>query len=112
MRKNGVQKERKLQKSHRAPITAKSTAIHSISNVSSGLSGDQKRRQRTYLLSMTVRTICFITAIIVHNPYRPFAIAGALLLPYVAVVAANAGIAGPKLSNAALHAKRRELRGE
>ena len=91
------------------PIMATSTAVHSITNTTNSLSVDQRRRSRNYLISMTIRTVCFITAIIVHNPWRPYAIGGAILLPYVAVVAANAGIAGPKVSNAMLHARRKSL---
>ena len=40
---------------------------------------------------MAIRTICFIGAVIAPNPYRWFLIAGAVLLPYFAVVIANAG---------------------
>ena len=65
--------------------------VHSISAVASGLTADQSGRQRRYFISMMVRTACFILAVILHNPYRWIAIAGAVLLPYVAVVVANAG---------------------
>lgn len=40
---------------------------------------------------MAIRTFCFIGAVISPNPYRWFLIAGAVLLPYFAVVIANAG---------------------
>jgi hypothetical protein len=48
-------------------------------------------RMKRYLISMAIRTICFIGAVIAPNPYRWFLIAGAVLLPYFAVVIANAG---------------------
>ena len=53
------------------------------------------RRQRTYVIAMTIRTLCFIGAAIsgaagVHWLW-PILIAGAIILPYVAVVMANAG---------------------
>jgi hypothetical protein len=93
-----------------SPITATSTTVHAITNAQSGLSQDQRHRQRAYFLSMMLRTACFITAIIVHNPYRPFAIAGALILPYIAVVMANAGKEQPGKSNAfVIHAPRKSL---
>lgn len=46
---------------------------------------------KRYAFSMAIRTICFIGAVISPSPYRWFLIAGAVLLPYFAVVIANAG---------------------
>ena len=40
---------------------------------------------------MIIRTACFIGAVLTPSPYRWFLIAGAVLLPYIAVVIANAG---------------------
>jgi len=40
---------------------------------------------------MAIRTVCFILLVIVPNPWRWIFLAGALFLPYVAVVIANAG---------------------
>jgi Mn2+/Fe2+ NRAMP family transporter len=49
-------------------------------------------RQRRYVISMTIRTICFVAAILVGGGWlRWVLVAAALLLPYVAVVMANAG---------------------
>jgi Mn2+/Fe2+ NRAMP family transporter len=48
-------------------------------------------RQRRYVISMTIRTICFVAAILVGSGWlRWVLVAAALLLPYVAVVMANA----------------------
>ena len=47
-------------------------------------------RQRRYVISMTIRTICFVAAILVDGWLRWVLVAAALLLPYVAVVMANA----------------------
>lgn len=48
-------------------------------------------RQRRYLLSMALRTACFIGAVAVGPGwFRWVLIAGAVFLPYVAVVMANA----------------------
>ncbi|MEY4101558.1 MAG: hypothetical protein RLZZ567_802 [Actinomycetota bacterium] len=46
---------------------------------------------KKYLISMSIRTACFIGAVLAPSPYRWFLIAGAVLLPYFAVVIANAG---------------------
>jgi len=40
---------------------------------------------------MMVRTVCFILTVILPSPYRWIALFGAVVLPYVAVVVANAG---------------------
>ena len=55
-------------------------------------SQDIAARQRRYLFSMSIRTVCFILAIEFRNTgLWPYFIAGAIVLPYVAVVLANAG---------------------
>lgn len=51
---------------------------------------EQAGRQRRYLISMAVRTSCFIGAVAVGPGWlRWVLVAGACLLPYVAVVFAN-----------------------
>ena len=40
---------------------------------------------------MMIRTSCFILAVLLPSPYRWIALFGAVVLPYVAVVVANAG---------------------
>ena len=55
-------------------------------------SEDIRGRQRRYLISMAIRTVCFIGAIVFRDtPAVWFLVAGAVFLPYVAVVMANAG---------------------
>lgn len=57
------------------------------------MSEDIKERQRRYLISMAIRTACLLVAILAPLPLaaRVIAILAALLLPYFAVVFANAG---------------------
>ena len=61
-------------------------------------------RQLRYVLLMTVRTLCFIGAILASLAgitwLWPILIVGALVLPYIAVVMANA--AGPRQDGFAL----------
>jgi hypothetical protein len=63
-------------------------------------SSDISRRQTRYLLSMGIRTVCFVLAVVTTGPLRWGFVAGAVFLPYVAVVLANAtdrrGAAGPR----------------
>ena len=64
---------------------------HSISNVGESLSKDQSSRQRRYFISMMIRTFCFVLAVVLPSPWRWIALIGAVTLPYIAVIAANAG---------------------
>ena len=53
-------------------------------------SADIAHRQRRYVISMTIRTLCFVGAIAVGPGWlRWVLMAAALVLPYVAVVMAN-----------------------
>lgn len=65
--------------------------VFSISGVETGLTQDQTGRQRRYLISMGLRTACFVGGIMTQGVLRWALIAGAVLLPYFAVVIANAG---------------------
>ena len=62
-----------------------------ITSAQDALSIEQRGRQRRYFISMMVRTACFISTIFLPNPYRWFAMGTAIVLPYIAVVIANAG---------------------
>lgn len=64
---------------------------HSITRARTSLSADVAARQRKYFISMMIRTICFILMVVFPSPWRWIFLAGALLLPYIAVVIANAG---------------------
>ena len=62
-----------------------------ITTASSNRQDEIWARQRRYLFSMVIRTVCFLLAIVFRNSWLCwFFIAGAVLLPYVAVVMANA----------------------
>ncbi|GAA1161141.1 DUF3099 domain-containing protein [Nocardioides aquiterrae] len=65
-----------------------------ITTAPSSRNADIAARQRRYLVSMGIRTVCFVAAIVAALAgigwLWPIFIAGALVLPYVAVVMANA----------------------
>lgn len=63
----------------------------SITTARPTLREDIDRRASRYLLSMSIRTACLVLAVLVEGPLRWVFLAGAILLPYVAVVMANAG---------------------
>jgi hypothetical protein len=52
---------------------------------------DQHDRIVKYTVSMSIRAVCIVLAFVVPGPLRWVFIAGAVVLPYVAVVIANAG---------------------
>jgi Protein of unknown function (DUF3099) len=61
-----------------------------ITSARPALSADIRRREIRYLLSMGIRTACFVLAIVTDGPVRWVLVAGAVFLPYIAVVLANA----------------------
>ena len=63
----------------------------SITSAPKSLKSDLAGRQRRYLISMIIRTVCFLLTVVLPSPYRWFALVGAMFLPYIAVVIANAG---------------------
>jgi hypothetical protein len=65
--------------------------VYDITSAQKSLSSDQPGRQRRYFISMMVRTACFILTVILPSPFRWVALSGAVFLPYIAVVVANAG---------------------
>lgn len=65
--------------------------VFSISTVDTGLTQDQSGRQRRYLISMGLRTACFVGGVLSEGVLRWSLIVGAVVLPYFAVVIANAG---------------------
>jgi Mn2+/Fe2+ NRAMP family transporter len=64
-----------------------------ITSAARGHSDDIGHRQRRYVISMTVRTVCFVLAVVFRGlPVLMWAfIVASFVLPYVAVVMANAG---------------------
>lgn len=65
--------------------------VHRITSAQFGLSDDLPGRQKRYFISMMIRTLCFILTVVTPSPYRWFFLIGALTLPYIAVIIANAG---------------------
>jgi len=70
---------------------AKEKQVFDITSAQNALTRDQAGRQKRYFISMMIRTACFILTVILPSPWRWIALAGAVTLPYFAVVIANAG---------------------
>ncbi|MGH3342254.1 MAG: DUF3099 domain-containing protein [Carbonactinosporaceae bacterium] len=67
------------------------SSVYQITGARKPLTEDVRGRQRRYIISMSIRTVCFVLAIVLPSPWRWIMIAAAVVLPYVAVVFANAG---------------------
>lgn len=65
--------------------------IYQISGARRGVRDDVDSRTRRYLVSMGVRTVCFVLAVVTDGWLRWVLIAAAVMLPYLSVVFANAG---------------------
>ena len=70
--------------------------VYSVTSAPSSLRDDQQERMRRYLVSMGIRTVCFLLAVWFLVGLRWTVagwamVAGAVVLPYIAVVMANAG---------------------
>ncbi len=81
--------------------------VASITGAAEPLTDDIARRTHRYLAQMTVRVVCFVGAVVVDHWSRWLLLVGAVVLPYIAVLLANAGrerTAGPDpfLAQAAL----------
>jgi Protein of unknown function (DUF3099) len=64
--------------------------VQSVTSAPEARTEDQVRRLKQYLFTMAIRTICFILLVVVDAWYRWIFAAGAVFLPFFAVVAANA----------------------
>lgn len=83
--------------------------VFDVTSAPKALSRDLAGRQKRYLISMMIRTGCFILTVVLPSPYRWFALAGAVTLPYIAVVIANAGRETITPGDALLNEKPRSL---
>lgn len=68
---------------------------------------EQRERTRRYLVTMGIRTLCFVLAVVLYAVHLRWAAAitaaASLILPWVAVVAANAGPKRGELEQPALY---------
>jgi Protein of unknown function (DUF3099) len=73
----------------------RSEQVFAVTGLPASLQDDQAQRMRRYLLSMGIRTACFLLAVValavLHWTVVGWVlVTAAVILPYVAVVAANA----------------------
>lgn len=80
---------------HRHRRHRDSTPVQSITSAPDSLADEQAHRIRRYLLTMLIRTVCFLGAAVTATQGMPWWVwgtlaVGAIVLPYIAVVMANA----------------------
>lgn len=68
----------------------KSRPAVSITSASESHEADLNARTRKYLILMAIRMVCFVGAVFAHGWFRWTLVAGAVVLPWIAVLIANA----------------------
>jgi hypothetical protein len=70
--------------------------VYSVTSARSGQRDEISGRERRYVISMAIRTLCFVGAVIAWQTVGAWLGAilfvGALVLPYTSVILANAGV--------------------
>ncbi len=78
------------------PKASQNDPVYSITSAKSAASDDIHSRELRYGISMGIRTVCFVGAVIAWQTiggWFPWVlIAAALILPYTSVIFANAGV--------------------
>ena len=65
--------------------------VYSVTSAPENPAIERDDRSRKYLIAMSVRIVCFFLIFVVHGWLRWAVVAMMMVLPYVAVVIANAG---------------------
>jgi Flp pilus assembly protein TadB len=75
--------------------TRREPEVHRITAAPEPLGVDVARRQQRYLIQMGIRIVCFVLSVLTWSHVPPWVslvlIVAAVVLPYVAVILANAG---------------------
>jgi hypothetical protein len=70
--------------------------VYSVTSARSGQRDEIGGRERRYVISMAIRTLCFVGAVVAWQMVGAWLGAilfvGALVLPYTSVILANAGV--------------------
>ena len=75
----------------RLPGRRRQESVYRITGARPSIRDDVHGRERRYLISMGICTLCFVLAVIADGWLRWTLIAAALVLPYLSVVFANGG---------------------
>ena len=67
----------------------------SITSLRRSPQDDRRSRMIQYTVAMSIRTVCIVLCLVVPGWWRLLPAVGAIVLPYIAVVLANASISRP-----------------
>ncbi|RLQ86225.1 DUF3099 domain-containing protein [Mycetocola zhadangensis] len=67
----------------------------SITSLPPSPEAERRARMIKYTIAMSVRVVCLVLMLFVHGWWQALCVAGAIILPYVAVVLANVGTTAP-----------------
>lgn len=84
--------------------------VPSITTASRGHRDDIDSRFNKYLVSMAIRTLCFVVAYFTPSPWMWFFVVGAVFLPYLAMLLANAGRERPMRASGSIDSPYTESR--
>ena len=70
----------------------KEPEVFSITSAATPHSEELGDREKKYAISMGIRTLCFIGAVVFTGPLRWVLVGAAVFLPYTSVILANAGV--------------------
>ncbi|MCC5576086.1 MULTISPECIES: DUF3099 domain-containing protein [Microtetraspora] len=72
-------------------LWGRNRTVHQVTDARPALSEDIRRREISYVIKMAIRLVCLVLAVAVPAPWpvRALLVAGAVVLPYVAVIGAN-----------------------
>ncbi|SDJ38015.1 Protein of unknown function [Arthrobacter cupressi] len=68
---------------------SESPEVHSITDAAAAHSEDMRERMIKYAVAMGIRMVCIILIFVVDGWFKLVAVAGAVFLPWIAVVIAN-----------------------
>lgn len=66
-------------------------SVYRITTARKSVADDQAARVRGYVISMSIRLVCFVLAVVTTGPLRWTFVVAAAIIPYIAVVFANGG---------------------
>jgi hypothetical protein len=76
--------------------------VHSITDAAAAHSEDMRERMIKYAVAMGIRMVCLVLIFVVDGWFKLVAVAGALFLPWIAVVIANGSDKAEILSDSLL----------
>lgn len=83
---------RRASRASREPDNASGDAeVHSITDAATAHSEEMRQRMIKYAVAMGIRMVCLILVFVLDGWLKIIAVAGAVFLPWIAVVIANGG---------------------